>query len=133
MTARLLSTRIYASNIFQENRHHLSKDSIRDSSRWKYVHGENMSTFFCTEQGRSKPFLDVSAYLPKPTFITSQKPVALTLTGLRASVFIYYLSVWRQMYTLSVLKMVAAGFFETSVTLPLYMASHPTEPSRISS
>lgn len=92
--------------------------------------GRHLSSFFCTKQGRSKPLRDVSTYLPKTTYIASQKSLALTLTGLRASVFIYYLSLWRQIYTISVLKMLAAGFFETSVTLPLYMASHPTEPSR---
>ena len=62
--------------------------------------GRHLSAFFCTEPGRSKPFRDVSTYLPNSTCIASQKSLALALTRLRASVFIYYLSVWRQMYTL---------------------------------
>lgn len=46
MTARLLSTINYASNIFQANRHRFSKDSIRDSSLWDYVHGKTSVSFF---------------------------------------------------------------------------------------
>ena len=45
MTDRLLSTRNYASNIFQANRHHVKKDTISDCSRWEYVHGKTSVSF----------------------------------------------------------------------------------------
>ena len=131
MTVRLLSTRNNASNIFQENRHHFPKDSVRYSSRWENVHGKtsvSLSAIFCTEPGRNKPCRDVNTYLPTSTCFAFQKSLTLTLTGLRASVFIYYLSVWRHVYTLSILKMVAAGFFGTSVnhTILHGVTSHRT-------